>query len=155
MACQERANLDGAQFWFGQSMYFAWAWARLRWVKKERKPWGQILLLCPAETGSHRETSCYMCSPSFFMCSSSFFFAFIITILVCNPIKLIWMTHNRPRMLLMLKQDEEVGEGFHHEFLDQISGLEFVSLNAIMFQKRFPPRFCFFGPTTLQCWSTL
>ena len=140
MACQERANLDGAQFWFGQSMYFAWAGPRLRWVKKERKPWGQILLLCPAETGSHRETSCYMCS-------SSFFFAFTSITILCNPMKLIWMTHNRPRMLLMLKQDEEVGEGFYHE----ISGLVFVSLNFIVFHKRFPINFAFFGPTTLQC----
>ena len=31
-------------------------------------------------------------------------------------------------MLLMLKQDEEVGEGFYHEFLHHISGLVFVSL---------------------------
>ena len=113
-------------------------------VKKERKPWGQILLLCPAETGSHRETSCYMCSPSFFMCSSSFFFAFIITIVVCNPIRLIWMTHSRPRMFL--KPDEEVGEGFYHEFLDQISGLVFVSLSVIVFHKRFPIDFVFFRP---------
>ena len=54
-------------------------------------------------------------------------------------------------MLLMLKQDEEVGEGFYHEFLDQISGLVFVSLSAIVFHKRFPIDFAFFGPTTLQC----
>ena len=99
MACQ--ANLDDAKFWFGQSMYFAWAWPQLRWVSKERKPWGQIVLLCPATSCSDRlsqRNQLQVC----YMCSSSFFFAFNITtniLNMCHQVKLIWMTHIKLRML--------------------------------------------------------
>ena len=40
------ANLDDATFWFGRSMYFAWAWLPIEGFEWRKKAPGQIMLLC-------------------------------------------------------------------------------------------------------------